>query len=77
MFLLCYLSFRIISSKDQEPGEGNPQDSGKYGQPGSLPGHGVPSHGGRMTGLSPPPGYSNGAQLRGRVASPPSQGGEV
>ena len=67
-----------MSAKNGEPGEGNPQDAGKFSQPGSLPGHAVPSHvGGRVTGPSPPPGYSTGAQLRGRGTSIPSQSGEV
>ena len=82
MFLLCYLSFRIISSKDQEPGTGNPQDYGKSGNPQDYgkygqPGHSGPGHVGGRVGFSPPPGYSNGGQQRGRgTASTPSQGGK-
>lgn len=76
MFLLCYLSFRIISAKNGQPGIDNPQEVGKVSYPGSLPGHAggnVPYAGSRMTGPTPPPGYSTGVQPRTRLTSTPGQ----
>ena len=82
LVLLCYISFRFISSSNGEPGAGggNPQELNKTGYHGSLPPPTVHSRmpyvGGKMMGTSPPPAYSSGTQFRGRLTSTPTHGGK-